>query len=230
LEPFAQNKPSQYEPFKRQSQEPVVVMDSLETRPDRDLLELSLGGNESAFRVLYERMKTPIFRYAFHWMHSEAAAEEVTQEVFLLLLQEGHKYKRERGDVSAFAFGIARNLVRSFHKRERVYQELPAEQGLEAISLSERRREGLPAEIVRQQDVARVRSAIASLPDHYRQVIVLCDLCELSYAEAASRLECAVGTIRSRLHRAHALLAKKLKQSAKPEMELPAAGPEECLI
>ena len=206
------------------------MMDSLETRPDRDLLELSLGGNESAFRVLYERMKTPIFRYAFHWMHSEAAAEEVTQEVFLLLLQEGHKYKRERGDVSAFAFGIARNLVRSFHKRERVYQELPAEQGLEAISLSERRREGLPAEIVRQQDVARVRSAIASLPDHYRQVIVLCDLCELSYAEAASRLECAVGTIRSRLHRAHALLAKKLKQSAKPEMELPAAGPEECLI
>ena len=50
------------------------------------------------------------------------------------------------------------------------------------------------------------------------------------HAEAASRLECAVGTIRSRLNRAHALLAKKLKQSLKPEMELPAAGPEECLI
>jgi RNA polymerase sigma-70 factor (ECF subfamily) len=205
-------------------------MDSLETRPDQDLLELSLGGNESAFRVLYERLKTPIFRYAFHSTHSEAAAEEVTQEVFLLLLQQGRKYKRERGDVSAFAFGIAHNLVRSFHKRERVYQALPADQALEAISSSERRREGLPAEIVRQQEVARVRSAIASLPDHYRQVIVLCDLCELSYAEAASRLECAVGTIRSRLNRAHALLAKKLKQSLKPEMELPAAGPEECLI
>jgi RNA polymerase sigma-70 factor (ECF subfamily) len=207
----------------------MVVMDSLETRPDRELLELSLGGNESAFRVLYERLKTPIFRYAFHWLHSPAAAEEVTQEVFLLLLQAGHKYRRARGEVSAFAFGIARNLVRSFHKRERVYQELPTDPELETISGSERAGEALSAEIVRQQEVARVRSAIASLPDHYRQVIVLCDLCELSYAETASRLECAVGTIRSRLHRAHALLAKKLKQSAKPEMELPARG-EECLI
>src|SRR5215469_4713740 len=101
-------------------------MDSLATNHDRDLLALSLAGSNSTYRVLYERLKTPIFRYAFHWMHSQAAAEEVTQEVFILLLQEGHKYKRERGEVSAFAFGIARNLVRSFHKRERVYQELPA--------------------------------------------------------------------------------------------------------
>jgi RNA polymerase sigma-70 factor (ECF subfamily) len=206
------------------------VKDSLETRPDRELLELSVRGNENAFRELYDRLKTPIFRYAFYWTHSQAAAEELTQDVFILLLQEGHKYKRARGEVSAFAFGIARNLIRSFHRRERIYQELPPDAGLEPISGGEREGEGPRAELIRRQDVLRVRSAIASLPDHYRQVIVLCDLCELGYAEAASRLECAVGTIRSRLHRAHALLAKKLKQSAKPEMELPAAGPEECLI
>jgi RNA polymerase sigma-70 factor (ECF subfamily) len=208
----------------------MVVMDSLETRPDRELLELALRGDESAFRVLYERLKTPIFRYAFHWTYSEAAAEELTQDVFLLLLKEGHKYKPARGDVSAFAFGIARNLVRSFHRRERVYQELPADPGLEKIPAGEPRGDGPSAELIRREDVLRVRTAIASLPDHYRQVIVLCDLCEFGYAEAASRLECSVGTVRSRLHRAHALLGKKLKQSAKPEMELPAAGPEECLI
>jgi len=205
-------------------------MDRLETRPDRELLELSLAGNESAFRVLYERLKTPIFRYLFHSLHSAAGAEELTQEVFILLLKEGHKYKRARGDVSAFAFGIARNLVRGYHRRQPVYQELPADARLEPRSGGEREGEGPSAEMIRQQDVLRVRSAIASLPDHYRQVIVLCDLCELDYAEAASRLECAVGTIRSRLHRAHALLAKKLKPSRKPEMELPTAGPEECLI
>lgn len=205
-------------------------MDSLEARSDRELLELSLRGNESAFRVLYERLKTPIFRYAFHWTHSQAAAEELTQEVFIVLLKEGHKYKRGRGEVSAFAFGIARNLVRGFHRRERACPELPADEGPEPISGGEGRGEGPSAELIRRQDVLRVRSAIASLPDHYRQVIVLCDLCELSYSEAASRLECAVGTIRSRLNRAHALLAKKLKQSAKSEMEWPAAGPEECLI
>lgn len=210
--------------------EVMVVMDGVETRADRELLELSLQGNEDAFRVLYERLKTPLFGYAFHSMHSQAAAEELTQEVFILLLKEGHKYKRSRGDVSAFAFGIARNLVRSFQRRERVCQELPPDGGVEPISGGERGQEGPSAELIRHQEVLRVRSAIASLPDHYRQVIVLCDLCELDYAEAASRLECAVGTIRSRLHRAHALLAKKLRQSAKPEMEFPTAGPEECLI
>src|SRR5215472_7925902 len=123
-------------------------MDSLETRPDRELLELALEGNENAFRELYERLKTPIFRYAFYWTHSEAAAEELAQDVFVLLLKEGHKYKQARGDVSAFAFGIARNLVRSFHKRERVYQELPAGPGLEQIPAGERRGQGPTAELI----------------------------------------------------------------------------------
>jgi RNA polymerase sigma-70 factor (ECF subfamily) len=205
-------------------------MDSLQSRSDAELLELSLKGDESAFRALYERLKTPIFRYVFHWTHSHAAAEEVTQETFMQLLKDGHKYERVRGDLSAFVFGIARNLIRSFCKREKVYQELPADQGNQHSGDIGGRREELSEEMIRHQDVARVRGAIAALPDHYRQVIVLCDLCELSYAEAAARLQCAVGTIRSRLNRAHALLAKKLKLSTNPETELPAAGPEECLI
>src|SRR5262249_20750239 len=128
----------------------MVVMDSVETRPDRELLELALGGDESAFRVLYERLKTPIFRYAFHWTYSEAAAEELTQDVFIRWLKEGQKYKPARGDVSAFAFGIARNLVRSFHRRERVYQELPADPGLEQIPAGEGEGAGPSAELIRR--------------------------------------------------------------------------------
>jgi len=101
---------------------------------------------------------------------------------------------------------------------------------LEKISASQAGTEGLSAQVIRNQGIERIRTAIASLPDHYRQVIVLCDLCELSYAEAACRLACAVGTVRSRLNRARALLVQKLKQSKKPQTELPAAGTEECLI
>jgi RNA polymerase sigma-70 factor (ECF subfamily) len=208
----------------------MTAMDSLESRSDAELLELSLAGDENAFRSLYRRLKGPIFRYVFHVTNSQAAAEEVTQEVFVLLLTQGKKYRKERGEVSAFAFGIARNFVRRLKKRERVYQELPSDEVLEKKSISQNEMEGLSKQVIRNQDVARIRTAIASLPDRYRQVIVLCDLCELTYADAALRLGCPVGTIRSRLNRAHALLAAKLKQSAKPEMELPEAGPEECLI
>lgn len=208
----------------------VLMTDRLESRSDSELLELSLAGEETAFLVLYGRLKPPIFRYAYYMTNSKTAAEEVTQEVFVLLLREGKRYKKARGDVAAFAFGIAHNFVRRFQRRERVYQQLPNDEVLGKVSGSQSGTEGLAAQLIRQQGIERIRIAVASLPDRYRQVIVLCDLCELSYAEAACRLECAVGTVRSRLNRARALLVQKLKQSKKPQTESPAAGTEECLI
>ena len=204
--------------------------DRLQDRSDSELLDLSLAGEETAFLALYERLKPSIFRYAFHMTNSKTAAEEVTQEVFVLLLRDGQRYKKARGDVAAFAFGIARNFVRRFRRRERVYQELPSDEVLEKISGHQNGAGGLAAQAIRKQGIEKIRTAIASLPDRYRQVIVLCDLCELSYAEAACRLQCAVGTVRSRLNRARALLLQKLKQSKKPQTELLAAGTEECLI
>jgi len=208
-----------------------LMMDRLEGQSDAELLELSVAGEESAFLLLYERLKPSIFRYAFYMTNSKTAAEEVTQEVFISLLKDGERYRKARGDVAAFAFGIARNFVRRVQRRERVYQGLPSDEALEKLEGKQiLELEVLPAQVIRTQEVAKMRAAIASLPDHYRQVIVLCDLCERSYAEAASRLGCAVGTIRSRLNRAHALLVQKLKQSKKPQTELSAAGTEQCLI
>ncbi len=58
-----------------------------------------------------------------------------------------------------------------------------------------------------------MRTAILGLPAHYREVVVLCELHEMSYAEAADALGCAVGTIRSRLHRARSLLVEKLREA-----------------
>jgi RNA polymerase sigma-70 factor, ECF subfamily len=84
--------------------------------------------------------------------------------------------------------------------------------------------------MIRNEAAEQVRAAVRSLPDSYTQVVVLCDLCEFSYAEAASRLGCAVGTIRSRLNRAHNLLAKKLKPLRSAEAGMRAAGTEGCLI
>jgi RNA polymerase sigma-70 factor (ECF subfamily) len=201
----------------------------LENLSDAELLELSIGGEESAFLSLYERLKGPIFRYAFYMTMSKTAAEEVTQEVFIALLKNGNRYKPAEGDLPGFAFGIAHNLIRRLNRRERLYEELPGDEVLDKLSGRLLGSEELSVQVMRNQDVEKIRAAIASLPDHYRQVIVLCDLCELTYAEAASRLQCAVGTVRSRRNRARALLAQKLKQTKKTQPELPAAGTEECL-
>ena len=198
---------------------------------DAELLHLALAGEEMAFVRLYQRLKGGIFRYAFYMTNSQSIAEEVTQEVFVSLLREGRNYRADRGDVAAFAFGIAHNFVRRIERRERVYHPLPPDQALETLSanlISDSA--SLAGRLIRNELVDRVRASIASLPDHYRQVVVLCDLCELSYADAALRLHCAVGTVRSRLNRAHGLLAQKLKPLRKLEPDIEAAGPEGCAV
>lgn len=205
-------------------------MTEFETRTDAELLRLSLAGEETAFRLLYERLKRGIFRYAYYMTNSQTTAEEVTQEVFISLLKEG-SYRRELGDVGGFAFGIARNLVRRHERRERVYEPLPENEALDgSFSKLASDAEGLPGQVIRSEVVARVQMAIASLPDHYRQAVVLCDLCEMTYSDAASRLGCPVGTVRSRLNRAHAILREKLRPLKGPEPELGNTGTEGCLI
>jgi len=208
-----------------------LLVDNFENCSDAVLLRRAFAGEEAAFLALYEKLKDGIFRYAFYMTNSRTAAEEVTQEVFILLLKDGGNYREDRGDVGAFAFGIARNFVRRIERRERAYEPLPADDALGRLSsdlMSEA--ESLASRMVRNEVVDRVQAAIATLPDHYRQAVVLCDLCEFSYEDAATRLRCAVGTIRSRLNRAHSLLAQKLKPFRSRQADIEAAGPEGCLI
>ena len=73
------------------------------------------------------------------------------------------------------------------------------------------------------ENVTRVRQAIATLPENYREVVVLCELDELSYEDAAAALDCPVGTVRSRLHRARAILVEKLRD-AQPMRRASAVG------
>ena len=206
-------------------------MDTHEARSDAELLKAALAGDETSFLLLYEKLKGGIFRYAFYMTNSIAAAEEVTQDVFMTLLNEGGNFRQERGDVGAFVFGIARNMIRRVKRRERHYQPLPDDDAIQRLAASLMTDpEALQRKMIYNQAVEQMRATISSLPDHYAQPVILCDLCEFSYAEAASRLGCAVGTVRSRLNRAHALLARKLKPLKNPETGIQAAGTEGCVI
>ena len=72
------------------------------------------------------------------------------------------------------------------------------------------------ADAVRQQTVATVRRAVQSLPPHYREAVLLCDIEGLDYRDAARVIDCPIGTVRSRLARARALLADKLRERLAP--------------
>jgi len=142
----------------------------------------------------------------------------------MALLRDGGKYRKQQGDVAAFAFGIAKNFVRRIRRRESEFEPLPEEK-TNLISDAD----SVTAQLVRNEAIDRVQMAVATLPLHYREAVVLCDLCELTYAEAAIRLRCSVGTIRSRLNRAHTILARKLKR-LQGTGAVGLTGTEGCLI
>ncbi len=179
---------------------------------DEQLLVQALAGNEDAFAALYRRRQGPIFRFAMHMSGSAHVAEEVTQEVFLFLVQRGRDFDPTRGSLGAYLFGVARNYVRRALERNYPEQVLgsPVEDEAAALMVECDPTEG----IARRQTSNAVWKAVLSLPEHYREVVVLCDLHELSYADAAQAAGCAIGTIRSRLHRAHEMLSRKLQHSA----------------
>jgi RNA polymerase sigma-70 factor (ECF subfamily) len=187
----------------------------LDPADDDELVAAAARGDAAAFAALFRRHRGDVYRFALHLTGSPAAADDVTQEVFLTVMRDASRYEEGRATVKAWLCGIARNHARRRVDRERMLLPLLAsrEDGHDAQRLTERVTvvETDPVtEMTRSERVEAVRRAVLRLPFKYREVIVLCDLQELSYADAAAAIGCAVGTVRSRLHRGHALLAQKL--------------------
>jgi RNA polymerase sigma-70 factor (ECF subfamily) len=94
-------------------------------------------------------------------------------------------------------------------ERDRPYVAIPDEPETDAAQWTTP--EDTLGDLTRNETIESIRQAVLALPSNFREVVVLCDLHEMSYNEAASALGCAVGTVRSRLHRARAMLLEKLK-------------------
>lgn len=178
---------------------------------DDVLLRRAAKGDEEAFTMVYRRHQGALYRYALRMTGSAWSAEEVVQEVFMTLIREPKKFDAGRGTVGAFLFGIARNRV--MKHRERTPRELPLEEpGKDGMGAKEPADGVTPAVWAeRWERVEQVRNAVLGLPAEFREAVVLCELEELSYEEAARLSGCPIGTIRSRLHRGRALLLAKLE-------------------
>ena len=173
-------------------------------RTDARLLAELVAGGEQAFVELYRRRHDDVYRFAFAMAKSRSFAQDVTQEVFLNVLENAGRFDEAKGSVRAWLFGCARYVTLDRFRLERRWtDDLPAD--LTAQDSDER--------LFTDQRVERLHAAIARLPVEYREALVLFELQELTYAETAAVLDCPVGTVRSRLHRGRALLAAMLDES-----------------
>ena len=186
------------------------------TPSDEVLLRQMMAGDANAFEQLYDRRQAGIYQYALRMSGSHTLAEDVVQDVFIEFLRDANLFDSSRGTVVGYLFGMARHRVLRRLARERKYVSLIAEEQKE-----EMRSAGMPdgfvaetdplMDIERSETVEAVRQAVLRLPEHYREVVVLCSLHEMSYEQASEIIGCPVGTVRSRLSRARIMLIEKLQ-------------------
>src|ERR1700676_2724022 len=192
---------------------------------DIDLMRRLSTGDEGAFLEFYRRHQGGVSRYAVHMTGRPEAAADVVQETFLTLIRQAGKFDEEKGAPGAFLYGIARNHVRKLQEKESRYVTLGDETGDGFLGYGSvgnyngnGRYSANPADpetvldgLERAEAIQRLRDAVLTLPEHYREPITLCDLEGKSYAEVSTLLACPVGTVRSRLNRARSMLLEKLR-------------------
>jgi RNA polymerase sigma-70 factor, ECF subfamily len=195
---------------------------------DGDLLKGMIAGDEQAFTELYRRWQGPLYRFALQMTGNAGLSEEIVQDVFMTLIRTARNYDASRGPLRGFLYGICRNHVLRCVATESPYLGLADAAEDDGHGFAElANSSNLLADLAAAQAVRQVRRAVLSLPATYREAVVLCDLHEMTYEQAAVVLKCPVGTVRSRLHRARDLLLAKMRNLAARHVDAAVTAPRE---
>jgi RNA polymerase sigma-70 factor (ECF subfamily) len=181
------------------------------TTTDTDLLRRMRGGAADAFAALYRRHQGPLYRFALLRCGSPDTAADVVQEAFMGLLTERFRFDPLRGQLQHFLFGVARNLILKIEepRQRQVALPDPGEDDEAELEMADEAA-GPLARLLENEAAEEVRRALALLPAHYRDVVILYEMHDLSYAQIAEICQVDIGTVRSRLSRARTALATRL--------------------
>jgi RNA polymerase sigma-70 factor (ECF subfamily) len=154
---------------------------------------------DAEFETAFEENKNAVYRFAWRMSGSAAAADDITQDVFVTLLRHPRRFDPARGTLRAFLLGIARNLVLKRWRAEHRFE--PLDEDADAAE---------PVDLEHRDVGVVVGRAVRALPPLQREVLVLAEYEGLTLAEIARAVDADVGTIKSRLHRARENLRRAL--------------------
>ena len=166
------------------------------------------AGDAHAVRELYQRHGRALLRFSLAMCRSRQAAEDMVHDTFVALMRERVSFDPAQGSVFGYLCGVLRHRVSRHFRQQRRWVTLDTDDHASHAPAVEN--SGPAEEIARSEITAAFRRAMLELPLQHREVIALCDLEELPYTMVAGILDCPVGTVRSRLHRARALLTIRL--------------------
>ncbi|GAA4566332.1 RNA polymerase sigma factor [Planotetraspora kaengkrachanensis] len=178
--------------------EPYPPPTARQTPTDAEVIERS-GREPEMFAVLYDRHAAHIHRYVTRRLGADVA-DDVVADTFLDAFRQRGRYRSDRADARPWLYGIAANLVGKHRRAETRMFHAFARTGVDPVAqtYSDRVDEQVSAAAAQR----RLAEAIAGLPAKYREVLLLVAWAGLSHEETAEALGIAVGTVRSRLHRA----------------------------
>ncbi|PIM50984.1 hypothetical protein CS062_22170 [Roseateles chitinivorans] len=168
-------------------------------------------GDASALEPLYRSESPGVYRYALALCGQSDWAADAMQEAFVQFAGRPEGWDAGRGTLGAYLAGMARHhLLARWRDRPVAHDEADAEM------TGDDHAEAPEQQLVRAQDQARVWAALEQLPWTFREAVVLVDLQERAYAEAARIAGIELNTLRTRLHRGRARLLAALQDECRP--------------
>jgi RNA polymerase sigma-70 factor (ECF subfamily) len=186
----------------------LTVAATDERQADARVVESCQQGDREAFRLLFETHKDKVYSIALYFFGGDSAlASDITQQVFLKLFTRIGQFRRQ-SEFTTWLYRLTTNTCIDEQRRRRRFTPLPETQAAPPVPHAT-----LPAaeaRFMRLEIADSVRDAIATLKPKLRIAILLKYFEELSYEEIAEVLDCSKGTVASRLHRGHSILAQRL--------------------
>lgn len=185
-------------------------------QPDVDVLAEVASGDIDAYNKIVRRYQGRLYNFVFRFVGDRETAEDIVQETFLRAFRKREEY-RAIANFSTWLFTIAGNLAKSELRRRKRWRLFSLHRDEESDTGMELPDDAMLPDQVAESSLAdvQIQEAIASLPDNYRQVILLRDVEGMSYQEISEIVKCPVGTVKSRVNRARLKLQQKLKNEGR---------------
>lgn len=152
-------------------------------------------GELAGLGVLFERHHTKVYRYCLRMTGDPTTSEDLVQDVFTRILKYAATFRRGT-NFEAWLFRVSRNVCYDHFRRSRheIELELPDQRPSDETPVTET--------LERAEEVGRLRRALGRLPDDRRELLILSRFEARRYAEIAELLDCSVGAVKVRVHRA----------------------------
>ncbi len=181
--------------------------------PDATLVERCLKGDEAAWEDLVRIHTRRVYSICYRFTNSQTEAQDITQEVFLRVFRSLRSYRSSEGSFTVWLNRLTRNLLIDHYRRSKLDRATePLEQQFPELE-EKTSLDGRADALVAGREAGEIlQAALQKLSPELREAVILRDLEELEYKEIAQVLRIPEGTVKSRLNRGRAELARILRR------------------